>query len=105
MAILVVFFLHLLLLTSAVHYLPGDIAINCGSTGISTAFNGREWIGDIKPKSTPSLLIKGSSTSSSTVHNLVSADPCPLQDSSNISYTILLYISSQPRSETCPSPL
>ncbi|KAL2549363.1 Receptor-like protein kinase FERONIA [Forsythia ovata] len=74
---LVFFSLHHLLFTSAHHYLTGDIAVNCGSAGISTAFNGREWIGDTKSKPTSSPQINGSSTSSSVVHNLVSTDPVP----------------------------
>ncbi|CAA2953779.1 receptor kinase At5g39000 isoform X2 [Olea europaea subsp. europaea] len=79
---LVFFFLYPLLCTLAVHsadnYLTGDIAINCGSTGISTAFNNKEWTGDItESKSTSSLVIKGSSTASTAFHNFVSTDPIP----------------------------
>ncbi|XP_022844623.1 putative receptor-like protein kinase At5g39000 [Olea europaea var. sylvestris] len=79
---LVFFFLYSLLCTFAVHsadnYLTGDIAINCGSTGISTAFNNKEWIGDItESKSTSSIVIKGSSTASTAFHNLVSTDSIP----------------------------
>ncbi|CAA3011168.1 receptor kinase At5g39000 [Olea europaea subsp. europaea] len=79
---LVFFFLYPLLCTLAVHsadnYLTGDIAINCGSTGISIAFNNKEWTGDItESKSTSSLVIKGSSTASTAFHNFVSTDPIP----------------------------
>ncbi|CAA2953781.1 receptor kinase At5g39000 [Olea europaea subsp. europaea] len=57
-----------------------DIAITYGSTGISTAFNNKEWTGDItESKSTSSLLIKGSSTTSTAFHNFVSTDPIPYQ--------------------------
>ncbi|CAI9752756.1 unnamed protein product [Fraxinus pennsylvanica] len=85
------FILHLLFTFtehSAGYYLNGDVAINCGSTGISTAFNGREWVGDIS-NSPPQ--IKGSSTSSSTIHNLASVDPVPYKTArisqSQFSYT------------------
>ncbi|CAI9752755.1 unnamed protein product [Fraxinus pennsylvanica] len=88
---LVFFFFYHVLITSADHYLSGDIAIDCGSTGISTAFSGREWIGDIKSKSTTSPQIKGSSTSSSVVHNLVSTDPVPYK-TARISRTQFSYI-------------
>lgn len=85
------FILHLLFTFtehSAGYYLNGDVAINCGSTGISTAFNGREWIGDI---STSPPQIKGSSSSSSTIHNLALVDPVPYKTArvsqSQFSYT------------------
>lgn len=88
------FFFYHLLITSADHYFSGDIAIDCGSTGISTAFNGREWIGDINSKSTFSPQIKGSSTSSSIVHNLVSTYPVPYKTArisrTQFSYTFRL---------------
>ncbi|CAA2998407.1 receptor kinase At5g39000 [Olea europaea subsp. europaea] len=79
---LVFFFLYPLLCTLAVHsadnYLTVDIAINSGSIGISTTFNNKEWTGDItESKSTSSLVIKGSSTTSTAFHNLVSTDSIP----------------------------
>ncbi|KAL7147988.1 hypothetical protein ABFS83_06G148600 [Erythranthe nasuta] len=55
----------------------GDISINCGSKGTSTSNNGREWIGDIQPKSPSLLQMKGSSTTSTVITDLVSADPVP----------------------------
>ncbi|XP_022843323.1 putative receptor-like protein kinase At5g39000 [Olea europaea var. sylvestris] len=100
---LVFFFLYPLLCTLAVHstdnYLTLDIAINCGSTGISTAFNNKEWTGDItESKSTSSLLIKGSSTTSTAFHNFVSTDPIPYQTArisrKQFSYTFQLGLST-----------
>ncbi|GER37463.1 malectin/receptor-like protein kinase family protein [Striga asiatica] len=43
----------------------GDVSINCGSTGIFLAPNGREWVGDMtNPKSASIMQIKGHSTTS-----------------------------------------
>ncbi|XP_051141376.1 putative receptor-like protein kinase At5g39000 [Andrographis paniculata] len=39
-----------------------DISINCGSTGKSTAVNGKEWLGDLQPKSPSVFQIGGSSS-------------------------------------------
>ncbi|KAK4477564.1 hypothetical protein RD792_016796 [Penstemon davidsonii] len=58
-------------------YLERDISVNCGSTGPSAAFNGREWIGDAQPKSASWLSIKGSSKISTLIHKLISDDPVP----------------------------
>ncbi|KAK4477559.1 hypothetical protein RD792_016791 [Penstemon davidsonii] len=58
-------------------YLERDISVNCGSTGTSAAFNGREWIGDAQPKSASWLSIKGSSKISTLIHKLISDDPVP----------------------------
>ncbi|KAK4477588.1 hypothetical protein RD792_016824 [Penstemon davidsonii] len=60
-------------------YLESDVSINCGSSGISAATNGKEWIGDIiSSKSTSSLQVKGSSKISSLIHKLISSsDPVP----------------------------
>ncbi|KAL3629469.1 hypothetical protein CASFOL_026691 [Castilleja foliolosa] len=57
----------------------GDVSINCGSTGILAARNGREWVGDVtKSKHTSLLQIQGSSTTSTTLKKkLFSADPVP----------------------------
>ncbi|KAG8384595.1 hypothetical protein BUALT_Bualt04G0134200 [Buddleja alternifolia] len=51
----------------------GDVSINCGSTGTSAASNGREWLGDERPKFSSLLQIKGSSTTSSIIHKSISA--------------------------------
>ncbi|KAK4477554.1 hypothetical protein RD792_016786 [Penstemon davidsonii] len=58
-------------------YLERDISVNCGSTGPSAAFNGKEWIGDAQPKSASWLSIKGSSKISTLIHKLISDDPVP----------------------------
>ncbi|KAK4477566.1 hypothetical protein RD792_016798 [Penstemon davidsonii] len=58
-------------------YLERDISVNCGSTGTSAAFNGREWIGDAQLKSASWLSIKGSSKISTLIHKLISDDPVP----------------------------
>ncbi|KAG8374333.1 hypothetical protein BUALT_Bualt11G0120800 [Buddleja alternifolia] len=52
-----------------------DVSINCGSSGNSAARNGRAWPGDVQPKTSSSLQIKGSSTTSTLMH--ISADPVP----------------------------
>ncbi|KAK6129157.1 hypothetical protein DH2020_037089 [Rehmannia glutinosa] len=58
-------------------HFTGDVSINCGSIGTSAASNGREWIGDLHPKLSSLLEIQGSSTTSTVVHKLISADPVP----------------------------
>ncbi|KAL0341624.1 UNVERIFIED_CONTAM: Receptor-like protein kinase FERONIA [Sesamum calycinum] len=56
----------------------GDVSINCGSNGASTAHDGREWLGDVQPKFSSSVQMEGSSTTSSVTHKLISADdPVP----------------------------
>ncbi|KAK4393198.1 Receptor-like protein kinase FERONIA [Sesamum angolense] len=57
-------------------YFTADVSINCGAVGTSSALNGREWVGDVKPRLPNSLLqLKGSSTTSTAIHKLISADP------------------------------
>ncbi|KAK4417577.1 Receptor-like protein kinase FERONIA [Sesamum alatum] len=75
-------------------HFTGDVSINCGSIGTyTTARNGREWIGDdVKPKKLSSLLqMDGSSTTSTVIHKLISADPVPHKTArislSHFSYT------------------
>ncbi|KAL1542006.1 non-specific serine/threonine protein kinase [Salvia divinorum] len=47
----------------------GDYSINCGSSDTSKATSdGREWNGDLQPRLSSFLQIKGSSTSSTAVH-------------------------------------
>ncbi|XP_057771179.1 putative receptor-like protein kinase At5g39000 [Salvia miltiorrhiza] len=53
------------------------LSINCGSAATSAALNGREWIGDIRPKGSSLLQIKGSSTTSTVTHSSISADQAP----------------------------
>ncbi|XP_073118953.1 putative receptor-like protein kinase At5g39000 isoform X2 [Henckelia pumila] len=51
---------------AAAVYIKGDVSINCGSNGVSaTPINGRKWIGDMHPKFSSSLHLKGTSTISS----------------------------------------
>ncbi|KAI3454372.1 hypothetical protein Pfo_011035 [Paulownia fortunei] len=69
-----------------------DVSVNCGSSGISAARDGRKWCGDVQPKFPSLLQIKGSSTSSSVIHKLISADdPFPYKTArlsrSRFSYT------------------
>ncbi|KAL0318616.1 UNVERIFIED_CONTAM: Receptor-like protein kinase FERONIA [Sesamum angustifolium] len=52
----------------------GDVSINCGSNGASTAHDGREWLGDVQPKFSSSVQMEGSSTTSSVIHKLISSD-------------------------------
>ncbi|EYU44211.1 hypothetical protein MIMGU_mgv1a024825mg, partial [Erythranthe guttata] len=80
LSMVVLFLFVLIKFTSAIGdppHLTGDVSINCGSIGTSAANNGGEWIGDIQPKSSFLLQVKGSSTTSTVVHNLISADPVP----------------------------
>ncbi|XP_052204450.1 putative receptor-like protein kinase At5g39000 [Diospyros lotus] len=63
------FFLRHLILTTASSYYPvDDIAVNCGSSGNSIAFDGREWTADIRSD--------GKSMSSKVLQSL-SVDPIP----------------------------
>ncbi|KAL3812994.1 hypothetical protein ACJIZ3_014262 [Penstemon smallii] len=48
-----------------------DIYVNCGSTGTSTAVDGREWVGD---DNYPNFAMKGSSTKSTVTEHV---DPVP----------------------------
>ncbi|KAL0377607.1 UNVERIFIED_CONTAM: Receptor-like protein kinase FERONIA [Sesamum radiatum] len=56
-------------------YFTGYVSINCGSVGTSSALNGREWMGDVKSEFPALLQVKGSSTTSTAIHKLISADP------------------------------
>ncbi|XP_059665162.1 receptor-like protein kinase FERONIA [Cornus florida] len=82
--IISVYLVHHLLFTggtgdSHVHYYSvDDIAINCGSAGSSSGFDGREWIGDIGSTFTSPKEAKPISISSSTtVHQSPFADSIP----------------------------
>ncbi|KAH6830326.1 Malectin/receptor-like protein kinase family protein [Perilla frutescens var. hirtella] len=55
----------------------GDVSINCGSTRASAARNGRQWLGDVRPKLTPLLQLGGLSAASTAISQLSSADPVP----------------------------
>ncbi|CAA0828358.1 Putative receptor-like protein kinase [Striga hermonthica] len=68
-----------------------DVSINCGSTGIFPAPNGREWIGDIaNPKSASFMQIKGHSTTSAATAKSISGDWVPYR-SSRISRSRFVY--------------
>ncbi|XP_059641135.1 receptor-like protein kinase FERONIA [Cornus florida] len=76
------YLVHHLLFTGAgelltQYYPEDDIAVNCGSTGISSALDGREWIGDVGSKFTSPKEEKGKSISSSIVHQSLFADHVP----------------------------
>ncbi|XP_012839990.1 PREDICTED: receptor-like protein kinase FERONIA [Erythranthe guttata] len=90
----VVLFLFILIkLTASISnpsHFAGDVLINCGSKGTSSADNGREWIGDVQPKSSSVLQMKGSSTISTVIPNLISSDPVP-HETARISKTQFSY--------------
>ncbi|KAI3463885.1 hypothetical protein Pfo_020548 [Paulownia fortunei] len=67
MAFIIFFFLPCQLLFMA----AADLAINCGSTAASTAFDGKEWTGDMASQ------LKGTSISSSSLQDLTNIDPVP----------------------------
>ncbi|KAH6791933.1 hypothetical protein C2S52_002410 [Perilla frutescens var. hirtella] len=75
------FLCFLVILTAGSHddstHFTGDVSINCASKGNSVAHNGREWIGDVQPKLSTLLQLKGLSDSSTVIHKLTSADPVP----------------------------
>ncbi|KAL8471802.1 hypothetical protein ACS0TY_029144 [Phlomoides rotata] len=54
-----------------------DVSINCGSTGTSSSPSGRQWLGDVQPKASPLLQLKGLSKTSTAIRKLTSADPIP----------------------------
>ncbi|KAL7138845.1 hypothetical protein ABFS83_09G009400 [Erythranthe nasuta] len=66
----------------------GDVSVNCGSSATSAAQEGREWLGDLNPKLSPLLQIKGSSVASSVIS---ADDPVPYKTGrlsrSRFSYT------------------
>ncbi|KAL7138833.1 hypothetical protein ABFS83_09G009100 [Erythranthe nasuta] len=66
----------------------GDVSVNCGSSATSAAQEGREWLGDLHPKLSPLLQIKGSSVASSVIS---ADDPVPYKTGrlsrSRFSYT------------------
>ncbi|KAL0350778.1 UNVERIFIED_CONTAM: putative receptor-like protein kinase [Sesamum radiatum] len=70
--------------------ITGDVSINSGSVDTSSAPNGREWVGDVKPKLPSFLQLKGSSTTSTAIHKLISADPVP-HDTARISLSQFSY--------------
>ncbi|KAG8387235.1 hypothetical protein BUALT_Bualt02G0000300 [Buddleja alternifolia] len=76
-ALLVFCFLKISAATSNIltNHFTGDVSINCGSSGTSASSNGRDWPVDIHSKASSFLEIKGSSTTSTTVH--ISAYPVP----------------------------
>ncbi|KAH6796818.1 hypothetical protein C2S52_021372 [Perilla frutescens var. hirtella] len=51
-----------------------DVSVNCGSSGTFTARNGRKWFGDVHPKISSLLRVKGTSTASSAIGRLLSTD-------------------------------
>lgn len=60
------------------YHLPhANIAISCGSSGDSTARDGRVWTGDSGFKSSLSLLINGKSANSRAIHRFGLLDPVP----------------------------
>ncbi|XP_057769747.1 receptor-like protein kinase FERONIA isoform X2 [Salvia miltiorrhiza] len=63
--------------TSNPTYFTVGISINCGSSKTSAARSGKEWQGDIQPRFSASLQLKGSSMISTVIHKLTSADPVP----------------------------
>ena len=63
---------------SQASYYIGDVAINCGYHGNSTALDGRHWFGDAGSRSVMSMLQpRGKSTSSTADHRSLTTDPIP----------------------------
>ncbi|XP_059633107.1 receptor-like protein kinase FERONIA [Cornus florida] len=81
--IITVYIIHHLVFTGTgdspvQYYSVDDIAINCGSSGSSSAFDGREWIGDMGSTFTSPKEAKPISViSSATVHQSLFADSIP----------------------------
>ncbi|XP_027162664.1 receptor-like protein kinase FERONIA [Coffea eugenioides] len=71
------------------HYL-GDVAVDCGSIGNSTALDGREWIGDTGSELMSSLQPRGKTRSSTAADKLSSVDGVPYR-TSRISATPFQY--------------
>lgn len=69
----IVFFLvlpiHISNFPAHYHLMQSNIAISCGSSGDSTARDGRVWMGDSGLKSSMSLLINGKSANSRAINN------------------------------------
>ncbi|XP_071727917.1 receptor-like protein kinase FERONIA [Rutidosis leptorrhynchoides] len=61
----------------APYYPTEDIAVNCGSSGNSSALDGREWTGDVGPEFGLSRKQAGNSMSTRAVHTSLSGDPVP----------------------------
>ncbi|KAL8475844.1 hypothetical protein ACS0TY_028488 [Phlomoides rotata] len=72
----------------------GDVSINCGSTRISSSRSGSRWIRDKQPRSL--LQLKGSSTTSTAIRMLSSADPVPHRTAriSSSRFTYAFHVSS-----------
>ncbi|PSS30528.1 Receptor-like protein kinase [Actinidia chinensis var. chinensis] len=75
----------------ALYYPPDNIAVNCGSTGNSTASDGRKWIGDINSKYITSHGSRGKLMSLKAIDQHQSPDPVPYMTArishSQFSYT------------------
>ncbi|GFS30503.1 hypothetical protein Acr_00g0012280 [Actinidia rufa] len=75
----------------ALYYPPDNIAVNCGSTGNSTAADGRQWIGNISSKYITSHGSRGKLMSLKAIDQRHSPDPVPYMTAqisrSQFSYT------------------
>ncbi|KAL8471784.1 hypothetical protein ACS0TY_029130 [Phlomoides rotata] len=63
--------------TSDPIHFTGDVSINCGSTGTSSAHSGGKWLGDVQPRRGSLLKLKGLSRTSTAIRRLTSTDPVP----------------------------
>ncbi|XP_057491479.1 receptor-like protein kinase FERONIA [Actinidia eriantha] len=87
--------LHLIIpvasFSPALYYPPDNIAVNCGSSGNSTAADGRQWIGDISSKYITSHGSGGKLMSVKAIAQHQSPDPVPYMTAqisrSQFSYT------------------
>ncbi|KAL9155540.1 hypothetical protein ABFS82_09G009400 [Erythranthe guttata] len=70
----ILFLFMFFLSTNNPTYSTGDVSVSCGSSATSAAQDGREWHGDSHPKLHSTLKITGSSTASTVVRKLISAD-------------------------------
>lgn len=64
--------------TSSTHF-TSEISIDCGSTGVFAARNGRKWLGDMQPELSSLLQINGKSTTSTLTNKLALDDPVPFK--------------------------
>ncbi|KAL8475858.1 hypothetical protein ACS0TY_028494 [Phlomoides rotata] len=75
--IILCFFITFNVSSSDPTHFTDDVSINCGSTATSSAYSGRQWLGDVQPRTSPLLQLKGISTTSTASSKSTSADQVP----------------------------
>ncbi|KAL8471786.1 hypothetical protein ACS0TY_029131 [Phlomoides rotata] len=75
--IILCFFITFNVNSSDPTHFTDDVSINCGSTATSSANSGRQWLGDVQPRASPLLQLKGLSTTSTASSKSTSADQVP----------------------------